>query len=163
MLDELFDSKEAKAGRFLSFRLSHETYAIPIENISEIIGVCEISYVPNTPPFLRGVIDLHGKVIPVVDLRIKFGMTFMDYNKETCIIIVETPTGKMGVVVDTVNDLIDLSPANIEVVPQLGDREKTKFISGMGKHEGKILILVNIALVLSLEEKRLIKNNLSAV
>ncbi len=156
-MNEISDSHVAKAGRFLSFRLGDEIYAITIESVSEINGVCKITTIPNTPTFLRGVIDLRGKVIPVIDLRIKFGMPAIEYNKETCIIVVEAAEGNMGVIVDTVNEVIDLNEAQIEKPPRLGDHDHTKFISGMGKLGGQILILINIGEVLSPEEMRIMQ------
>lgn len=142
----------AQPGRYLSFILNDEIYAIPIQSVSEINGITDITAVPNTPHFVKGVINLRGKVIPVIDLRIKFGMEATTFTRETCIIIAETWARQIGVIVDTVKEVIDLNHEDIEPKPDLGNPERTRFIMGMGKKEKEVIILIDLNSVLSPQE-----------
>lgn len=137
------------AGRYLSFKLSGELYAVPIRTVSEIIGMAEITPVPNTPPFVKGVLNLRGAIIPVVDLRLKFRMEPAEPGPETCIIVMEVEDRKVGVVVDTVREVVDFQAADIEPTPDLGDPERLRFIRGLGKRGAHVTILIDVALVVS--------------
>jgi len=132
--------------------LNGEEYGIEILKVREIIGIMDITPVPQTPPFLKGVINLRGKVIPVMDLRLKFNMPEAEHTNETCIIVVEIGNRLMGIIVDTVSEVLDISADNIEPVPSLGTNIRTDFILGMGKTKGKVKILLNVDRVLSIEE-----------
>ncbi len=112
----------------------------------------DITTVPQTPDFIKGVINLRGKVIPVVDLRLKFGMPEMEYTKETCIIVVDVNGLLMGIVVDTVSEVLEIAEADIEPSPAFGSTIKTDFILGMGKVKGNVKILLSIDKILSAEE-----------
>jgi purine-binding chemotaxis protein CheW len=147
----------AKEGKYLTFVLRGEEYGLEILKVREIIGVLDITPVPQTPTFVKGVINLRGKVIPVVDLRLKFGMTPAEYTKETCIIVVDVKEMLMGTVVDTVSEVIDIADSNIEPAPSFGARVDTGFILGMGKIKGKVKILLDIDRVLSTEELALVE------
>jgi len=145
-------TKTALPGRYLSFSLGKEIYAVPIGSVWEINGITEITEVPQTFPFVKGVLNLRGKVIPVIDLRLKFGMQELPYGKQTCVIIMDTRSMQIGVIVDTVNEVLDLLKEDIEPKPDLGNPIKTHFISGMGKFQNHLLILLNIDRVLSIDE-----------
>ena len=121
-------------------------------SVREIIGIMEITTVPQTPDFMKGVINLRGKVIPVVDLRLKFGMDEIDHTKETCVIVVEVHDTLMGIVVDTVSEVIDIKAEDIEPAPSFGSKISTDFILGMGKIKDKVKILLDIFKVLTDEE-----------
>ncbi|MBI4667517.1 MAG: chemotaxis protein CheW [Nitrospinae bacterium] len=141
-----------KEGKYLTFVLGEEEYGLDITKVKEIIGVMEITHIPRTPPFIKGVINLRGKVIPVIDLRLKFGMEEAEYTRETVFIVVEESGILMGIVVDTVREVLDIHEADIEPPPQFGTRLNTDFILGMGKIQGKVKILLDIEKVLSAEE-----------
>jgi len=145
-----------KEGKYLTFSLAGEEYGIGILKVKEIIGMMSITMVPQTPVYLKGVINLRGKVIPVVDLRIKFGMDPIEYNERTCIIVVEISgagrTVHMGIVVDSVSEVLNIKAADIEETPNFGTQLNTEYILGMAKSAGGIKILLDIDRVLSAEE-----------
>ena len=142
-----------KEGKYLTFVLANEEYGLEILKVREIIGYKEISVVPQTPCYVKGVINLRGQVIPVVDLRVKFGMETTDVTEETCIIVVETGQGnqsfRTGIVVDHVEEVLDIASENIEEVPQFGSAVNTDFILGMGKIGESVKILLDIDRVLA--------------
>lgn len=138
-------------GKYLTFLLADEEYGLEILKVREIIGIMNITKVPQTPDFVQGVINLRGKVIPVVDLRAKFGLDRADYNDQTCIIVVDVGT-LMGIIVDTVQEVHDIPCQNIEPAPTLGANVDTSFILGMGKVKDEVKILLDIDKVLTSEE-----------
>ncbi|MCK5706806.1 MAG: purine-binding chemotaxis protein CheW [Candidatus Aureabacteria bacterium] len=148
--------EKAKEGKYLTFVLDKEEYGLEILKVREIIGIMKITPVPQTPDFLKGVINLRGKVIPVVDLRVKFGIPELEYTKETCIIVVEIEKdGKpmtMGIVIDSVSEVIYIEEKNIDERPDFGTNIKANFISGIGKVGGGVKMLLNINEVLTDEE-----------
>lgn len=139
-------------GKFLTFVLCGEEYGLEILKVREINGLMDITTVPQTPDYMKGVINLRGKVIPVIDLRLKFGLPVTEYTKETCIIVVDVQNTLVGVVVDTVSEVIDVSSEEIEPTPHLGKHVNTDFILGMGKTKGRIKILLDINKVLRSDE-----------
>ena len=143
-------------GKFLTFVLSKEEYGIEILKVREIIGVIGITPVPQTPDYLKGVINLRGKVIPIIDLRLKFSMPEDEYTQETCIIVVEVNNAQIGVVVDKVSEVIDIKSKDLEENPQFGQGIDTNFIFAFGKIKEKIIILLDIDKVLSSEESEMI-------
>ncbi len=138
-----------KAGKYLTFALGKEEYGVEILKVREIIGMMEITSVPRTPHFVKGVVNLRGKVIPVVDLRLKFNMEEADRTEETCIIVVAFRGMEMGVVVDRVSEVLDIDGEQIEDAPAFGVDVDTDFILGMGKANGRVTILLDIAKVLT--------------
>ncbi len=144
------------AGKYLTFKLAGEEYGLEILKVKEIIGMMDITKVPRTPDFVRGVINLRGKVIPVTDLRTKFGMESTEDTDETCIIVVEvTRDGESiqtGILVDTVSEVLDIVKEEIEEAPEFGSGIDTRFILGMAKSKGDVKILLNIEEVLTAED-----------
>ena len=142
--------------QYLTFMLAGETFAIGILAIKEIIEYNSLTEVPMMPACVRGVINLRGAVVPVMDLLARFGRTPSATTKRTCIVIVELTAGGerqvIGVVVDAVNEVLDIDPVDIEPPPAFGARIRTDFIQGMGKVKGKFVILLNVDHVLSLDE-----------
>ncbi len=143
-------------GKYLTFTMADEEYGIGILKIKEIIGMMPITSVPQTPEFVKGVINLRGKVIPVIDLRLRFGMESIDYNERTCIVVVEI-AGKagnvmIGIVVDSVSEVLNIKGEEIEETPTFGTKLNTDYILGMAKMEGGVKILLDIDSVLSSEE-----------
>lgn len=143
----------ARGGKFLTFLLGDEEYGIETLKVKEIIGLMPITSVPRTPKFIRGVVNLRGRIIPVLDLRRKFGMSSVEDTEFTCIIVVDVPlhgsTALIGVLVDTVSEVIDIVDADIENAPDFGEALDTDFILGMAKHKSAVKILLNIDAVLA--------------
>jgi purine-binding chemotaxis protein CheW len=145
-----------KEGKYLTFSLAGEEYGIGILKIKEIIGMMPITPVPQTPEFVKGVINLRGKVIPVLDLRLKFDMEAMDFTERTCIIVVEidgaSGTMLIGIVVDAVSEVLHINDENIQETPAFGTDLNTDYILGMARMEGGVKILLDIDRVLSTDE-----------
>ena len=139
----------SKAGKYLTFYLSREEYGLEILRVREIIGIMDITSVPRTPSFVKGVINLRGKVIPVIDLRLKFGMPEADRTEETCIIVVQVGEVEVGIIVDKVSEVLDIAGEAIDEAPQFGTDVDTDFILGMGKSADRVTILLDISKVLA--------------
>ena len=137
--------------KYLAFSLAGEEYGVEILKVREILVIMDITRVPQTPDFVRGVINLRGKVIPVIDLRSKFALTATEYDDQTCIIVVDIGF-LIGIIVDTVQEVHNIPAAEIEEPPKLGAAVDTSFILGMGKVNGSVKILLDIDKVLTSEE-----------
>ena len=148
--------KAEREGKYLTFSLAGEEYGIGILKVKEIIGMMTITPVPQTPEYVKGVINLRGKVIPVSDLRLKFSMEPEEYTERTCIIVVETRSRDkkiaMGIVVDSVSEVLNIKAGEIEDTPNFGTQLETDYILGMAKAGGGVKILLDIDRVLSDEE-----------
>jgi purine-binding chemotaxis protein CheW len=146
-------SANNRAGKYLTFRLANEEYGLEILKVREIIGLMDITKVPKTPYYIRGVINLRGKVIPVVDLRLKFEMDAIQDTEETCIIVVdiagETGSILMGILVDAVSEVLDIQAEEIEDPPTFGAGLDTRFILGIGKVKNTVKLLLDIDRVLT--------------
>lgn len=153
---EYGSAQRIKEGKYLTFELAGEQYGIGILKIREIIGMMPITPVPKTPAFVKGVINLRGKVIPVVDLRLKFGMEQVEYTERTCIIVVEIKgqTGliTMGIVVDSVSEVLNIKEEQIAETPSFGTNVDTEYILGIAKTGDGVKILLDIDKILSAEE-----------
>lgn len=141
----------AKPGQYLTFQLISEQYGVAIETVREINRVGEITPVPKTPDFVKGVMNLRGKIIPVVDLRVKFGMPSQGYTRDTCIIVIDSNIGQVGMIVDSVKEVVDLNNEQIEPPPMLGNEKTLAFVRGMGKIENRVIILVDVVSAFSPE------------
>ena len=157
--DNLFrpaDANAGKEGKYLTFSLAGEEYGIGILKVKEIIGMMSVTHVPQTPDFVKGVINLRGKVIPVVDLRLRFSLEAEAYTERTCIIVVEVAGTNgsimMGIVVDAVSEVLNVRGADIENTPTFGVQLNTDYILGMAKVGGGIKILLEIDKVLNSED-----------
>jgi purine-binding chemotaxis protein CheW len=153
---ELAAVQAAEQSQYLTFLLDGEMFAIGILAIKEIIEFNKLTTVPMMPRFVRGVINLRGAVVPVVDLSARFGRAGTTASRRTCIVIVEIDTGEgrqvVGVLVDSVSEVLDIPATEIEPAPSFGARVRTEFIAGMGKVKGKFVIILSVAHVLSAEE-----------
>ncbi len=149
-------ARQEKEGKYLTFALAQEEYGLEILKVREIIGYMAITAVPQTPSYIKGVINLRGQVIPVVDLRAKFGMETTEVTEQTCIIVVEITHGgrkaNTGIIVDRVQEVLDIAGKDIEEAPQFGASVDTDFILGMGKIGDSVKILLDIDKVLSSQE-----------
>ena len=152
----------AQDNKFLTFRLGDECYAIPILKIKEIIGMMAITKIPKLPKFIKGVINLRGKIIPVVDLRIKFGLDEKAYDERTSIIVMEIQNGSTtninGVVVDTVQEVMDIPDSSIEPPPQYGSAANQEFLTGMGKVNENVIMLLDVDKIFSDSEKDVLES-----
>ena len=146
----------SRAGKYLTFQLANEEFGIRVLKVREIMGIQEITAVPQTPAHIKGVINLRGKVVPVIDLRLKFGLTAAEYTQRTCIIVTqvqgEAGLVLMGIVVDGVSEVLNLSAGEIEDTPDFGEEISTGYLLGMAKSKGKVKILLDIDKVLSSQE-----------
>ena len=140
---------ESKAGKYLTFALADEEYGLEILKVREIIGMMDITAVPRTPNYVKGVINLRGKVIPTVDLRLKVGMDEAERTNQTCIIVVDLGEVEMGIIVDKVSEVLDIAAEDIEDAPSFGAQIDTDYIRGMGKAEERVTILLDISKLLS--------------
>jgi purine-binding chemotaxis protein CheW len=156
IMDQAVKVMEEREGKYLTFTLANEEYGIGILKIKEIIGMMPVTTVPQTPKFVKGVINLRGKVIPVIDLRLRFGMESIDYTERTCIIVVEIDgtlgTVQIGIVVDSVSEVLNIKGEDIEDTPTFGTKLDTNYILGMAKMEGGVKILLDIDRVLNNKE-----------
>jgi len=145
-------SGHTAGGKFLTFTLGNEEYGVPVLKVREIIKVMDITPVPQVPEHVLGVINLRGKVIPVIDLRRKFGFAATDHSERTCIIVVDvdlaTTRVMMGVVVDSVSEVLNVSDAEMEETPDFGGRTTTDYILGLAKVKGDVKILLDLDRVL---------------
>ena len=149
-------SSIAETTQYLTFKLAGEVFALDISKVREVMDFTKVTKVPQTPDFMLGVINLRGSVVPVVDMRLKFGMTMTEKSVNTCIIIVEIEldgeTTVLGALADSEQEVMDLDPDQIEPAPRIGTRLNTKFIKGMGKRDKQFIIILDIDKVFSLDE-----------
>jgi purine-binding chemotaxis protein CheW len=149
-------STEQRAGKYLAFRLGKEDFAIQVLKVREIVGIQDITSVPQMPGYVKGVINLRGKVIPVVDLRLKFGLPEREYTQRTCIIVVQVHSGgvaiQSGVIVDEVSEVLNLAAAEIEDTPDFGEDVATPYLLGMAKAKDSVKMLLDIDQVLANSE-----------
>ena len=160
IIDQTVKTGGDREGKYLTFTLADEEYGIGILKIKELIGMIPITSVPQTPEFVKGVINPRGKVIPVVDLRLRFKMEAIDYSERTCIIVVEiegqSGTLMIGIVVDSVSEVLNIKADDIEDTPTFGTKLNTDYILGMAKMEGGVKILLDIDKVISNAELSLL-------
>ena len=145
-----------ETAQYLTFRLEEEVFALDISQVREVLDFTAITKVPRTPEFMRGVINLRGSVVPVVDMRLKFGMSRTEQTLNTCIIIVEINIEGdrliLGALADSVQEVIELGPGQIEPAPRIGTRLDTDFIKGMGKRDDEFIIILDIDRIFSMDE-----------
>ena len=149
-------SSITETNQYLTFKLEDEVFALDITKVREVLDFTVVAKVPETPDFMLGVINLRGSVVPVVDMRLKFGMSRTEKTVNTCIIIVEIEidgeTTILGALADSVQEVMDLDPDQIEPPPRIGTRLKTRFIKGMGKRDDNFIIILDIDKVFSVDE-----------
>jgi len=145
-----------EVAQYLTFKLDDEIFALDISKVREVLDYTTVTKVPNTPAFMRGVINVRGSVIPVVDVKLKFGMAITEKSVDTCIIILEVvvdgETLVVGALADSVEEVIDLDSGHIEPAPRIGTRLRTDFIKGMGKQNERFIILLDMDKVFSSDE-----------
>jgi len=153
--DDLFDDEDTQKDKYLTFRIATEDYGIAIANVTEIIGIQNITEIPEMPNYIKGVINLRGKVIPVMDVRLRFKLPPRDYDERTCIVVVEIDGSSVGLVVDTVNEVADIPEDQVEPPPK-SKRKGGSYIQGIGKIDKEVKILLDINKILYEEELEII-------
>ncbi|MBU1101820.1 MAG: chemotaxis protein CheW [Bacteroidetes bacterium] len=152
--------------QYLTFKLNDEVFGVDVAQVREILDSINITKVPQTPEFMRGVINLRGSVVTVIDMNMKFGLTVTEKTVNTCIVVVEVAiegeTTIIGALVDSVQEVFEIEPQNIEPAPKIGTKLNTEFIKGMGKKDEKFIILLDIDKVFSSEELELVQNTNNA-
>ncbi|MBN2063460.1 MAG: chemotaxis protein CheW [Sedimentisphaerales bacterium] len=147
--------------QYLTFKLGQEDFALEINTVREVLDLINITKIPRTPDYMKGVINLRGNVVPIIDLRLNLGMESAERTVDTCIIIVEVDFDgeamQIGALADSVQEVIDIDPDNIEPAPKIGINLNTDFIKGMGKRDDKFIIILDINKVLSSEELTVLK------
>lgn len=158
---------EAQSNKFLTFSLDNEVYGIPIKKVKEIIGLMEVTPIPKTKGYIKGVINLRGKIVPVMDLRLRFGLASKEYNERTCNIVIEIAMGGtprlIGLIVDTVAEVVNIQPGEIEAPPEYGADIEGHFLMGIGKLKERVILILNIEKILSSEEVDFVKKEIPAV
>jgi purine-binding chemotaxis protein CheW len=145
------DQTDTLGGKYLTFKLSDEEYGVQILKVREIIGLMDITKVPQMPSFVKGVVNLRGKVIPVIDLRSKFGLPQVEYTEQTCIIVIDVG-GMVGTIVDAVQEVADITSTDIEPAPPMGSDVDCEFILGMAKSKENVKILLDIDKILDFQQ-----------
>lgn len=155
---------EIQGGKFLTFLLGDEIFGLPIKKAREIIGMMEITHIPKTQKYIKGVINLRGKIIPIIDLRLKFGIEAKAYNDRTCVIIIEVDSKdtqrQVGVIVDAVSEVLNISKNEIDVSPEYDAPLQREFLLGLGKMKDRVVMILNIEEILNHEELFLIRKEL---
>ncbi|MBF0559453.1 MAG: chemotaxis protein CheW [Nitrospirae bacterium] len=151
--------------QYLTFKLGDEVFGLDVAEVREILDFSTVTRVPQMPDFMKGVINLRGNVVPVIDMRLKFGMSKTEKTVNTCIVVVELKvegvTTVIGALVDSVQEVFDLEPAQIESAPRIGTKLRTDFIKGMGKHNDEFIILLDIDQVFSAGELASVKDTVT--
>lgn len=142
--------------QYLTFKLDEEIFALEVTKVREVLDLCNITKVPNTPDFMRGVINVRGSVVPIVDLRLKFGMSEIEKTVDTRIVVMELSMDGdytvLGAIADSVHEVMDLDPEQIEDPPKIGSRWRTEFIKGIGKKDDEFIIILDVECLFSTEE-----------
>lgn len=154
--EETISADAGDVSQNVTFLIGNETYGVAVERVKEIIGITDITRIPDMPDFVRGVINLRGVVVPVVELRKKFFMQDRDYDSATVIIIVEVDDKYVGMIVDAVSDVLNIPSSTIQNIPDLSRSVESEFISGIGQVDGKMIILLDVDSILSKEELKMI-------
>jgi len=152
MDDDLYDDEDTIKDKYLTFHLAGEDYGLDIAFVTEIIGIQRITEVPDMPAFVKGVINLRGKVIPVMDVRLRFHLPEREYDVRTCIIVVDINAAAVGLVVDQVNEVVDIPADHVEPPPRTTKGASSRFLKGMGKVDDQVKILLNVDSLLHEEE-----------
>ncbi|RJP78150.1 MAG: purine-binding chemotaxis protein CheW [Candidatus Zixiibacteriota bacterium] len=149
---EAQDQEDAQEGKYLTFALGREEYGIEIRHVTEIIGIQNVTDLPDMPNFIKGVINLRGKVIPVIDVRLRFAMAEREYDERTCIVVVNIRNAAVGLIVDSVSEVLDIPGDQIEPPPMVRKGQGSRYIEGLGHVGDTVKILLNISNLLHEEE-----------
>ncbi|WP_054846980.1 chemotaxis protein CheW [Acetivibrio straminisolvens] len=157
-LEIIGQEEDTQKDKFLTFVLGKESYGIEIKNVTEIIGIQPITEVPELPDYIRGIVNLRGKIIPVVDMRLRFKKQFRDYNERTCIIVVNIRNASVGLIVDSVSEVIGIQEEDIVSPPDMNQGLSNKYIKGIAKVESEVKLLLDCNELLSKDEFKNLEN-----
>ncbi len=158
MLDrDTLDKEDTQKGRYLTFKLEKESYGIEIIHVTEIIGIQPITEVPELPDYIRGIINLRGKIIPVMDVRLRFKKSFREYNDRTCVIVIDINELSIGLIVDSVSEVIAIPDTEIVAPPEI-NRGGNRYVKGIGKVHGEVKLLLDCNKLLNDEESETLLN-----
>lgn len=149
--DSLYQEEDTLKGRYLTFSLGGESYGIEIRYVTEIIGIQPITEVPELPPYIRGIINLRGKIIPVMDVRLRFKKPFLAYNDRTCVVVVDIGSICIGLIVDSVSEVLSIPDGEIVAPPEIG-KGTNRYIQGIGKTNNEVKLLLDCDKLLLEEE-----------
>lgn len=147
-VDEIIDNISEMAGKYLTFWIDKQLFGVPIKDVVQIVGMQEITEIPEFPAYAKGIIDLRGSVIPLIDVRLRFGIADMDYNERTCIIVTSIYGKEIGFIVDEVDEVANIDEQQISPPPQLSGGGQSAYLTGIGRQEGKVVLLVDAAKML---------------
>lgn len=153
---------KSELGQYVTFSIADEVYGVEVLKVQEIIGMTQVTHVPNAPHFMKGVINLRGAVVPVVDMRLKFGMVPRDYDSFTVIIIVEVRERLIGMIVDTVSDVAGIPLNTIQDTPHFTASLDTDFIKGIGQLDNKLVIILDVDRILTSEDIKILESREAA-
>ena len=159
---EELEMEDTQEGKFLTFILGNEEYGIEIRNVTEIIGIQSITDLPDTPSFVKGVINLRGKVIPLIDVRLRFNFDEKEYDDRTCIIVVNIENMSVGLIVDTVSEVMEIPEGDIEPPPKVNNKAGSRYIKGLGKVGEEVKILLDTHKLLFGDEIEQITESIAA-
>lgn len=154
----LEEEEDTLKGRFLTFVLGDDFYGIEIKFVTEIIGLQPLTEVPELPDYIRGIINLRGKIIPVMDVRLRFKKAFRDYNDRTCVIVIDIEEISIGLIVDSVSEVLTIPDGDIVLPPDLHNKSGNKYINGIGKVGNKIKLLLDCEKLMNKDEKDQLNN-----
>ncbi len=160
VLEAVFIEEDTQKGKFLTFSISKENYGIDISCVREIIGVQAITEVPELPDFIKGIINLRGQIIPVMDIRLRFRKEYKEYNERTCIIVVDIKDMSIGLIVDTVEEVLSITDDNIVPPPQINKEIHNNYITAIGKVGSAVTLIINCDKLLNDEEVESLNNSL---
>lgn len=151
-LNDNYLEEDTQKGKFLTFNLEEESYGIEIKHVTEIIGILPITVVPELPDFIKGIVNLRGKIIPVMDMRLKFKKDYMTYNERTCIIVVDVREHSVGLIVDSVAEVTNIKEEDIVDQPLLSSGVSNQYIKSIGKVSNEVKLLLDCEKLLSNQE-----------
>lgn len=156
--EEYLEEEDTQHGRFLIFSLDGNTYGLPIRFVTEIIGIQPATRVPETPDYVKGIINLRGRIIPLIDVRLKFGREEIPYNERTCVIVIDVNAVAVGLIVDKVNDVLTIEDEQIALPPPGALGFENRYIEGIGKAGDMVLLLLDAEKLLRAEEMEMIES-----
>lgn len=159
LVKELADQEEdTQRGKYLTFMLEHEFYGIEIKHVTEIIGIQPVTEIPELPDYIRGIINLRGKIIPVMDVRLRFKKAERDYNDRTCVIVIEVKDISIGLIVDSVSEVLAIAEEDIVPPPEISKSFSNKYIKGIGKDGNDVKLILDCNKLLGKEEVSNLEN-----
>ncbi len=159
--DDIEDDEDAQKDKFLTFCIGNEDFGIEIRNVIEIVGIQKITEVPDMPDFVKGVINLRGQVIPVMDVRTRFKMEPRVYDERTCVVVVSVNDSSVGLIVDTVSEVLDIPESSVSPSPKVAFKTSSRFVKGLGKSGDTVKIILDVNKLLFEEELSILDRQLA--